>query len=279
VPKPKNALQAKGKRLREQIAGASEAKPAKDGFLELLEDAENELGWGMVWARPGLSTRMRAALALVMVASVGRESDVKAHARMCIRQGWSVEEIGEILLHMLVYAGLCRTRMAFEAASEAFAALGVPVPAVEGGQGSDVADDEAARLLLAERIEAGRRVRGELFGAEFVDRLIGGPDPFMDIFNDVTHAYAFASVWKREGLDLRSRILVALAIAAVTGQLGGVKRHVRSAVTAGIPSAEIGEVLLQAYVYGGAPVSVGSFNTAKEIFREMGVDEKSAAAG
>lgn len=270
-----NLLSAKGRYLRKEVTGEENPSRAGDSFLGILQEAEDEFAWGMVWARPTLAPRLRAALALVMVAAVGRESDVKECVRICLRQGWSATEIGEILLHMLVYTGICKSRMAFDAAHQVFTELGSELPSSREAQpsadGADP-DDKKAEEFFQKKVVAGRRIRGELFGEEFVDNLLGGPDPFMDIFNDVTHAYAFGTIWARGGLDKNTRVLLTLAIAAVTGQHGGIKRHVRSAVTAGISQAEIGEVLLQAYVYGGAPASVGSFNTAKEIFREMRVD-------
>jgi alkylhydroperoxidase/carboxymuconolactone decarboxylase family protein YurZ len=43
------------------------------------------------------------------------------HVKTCLRAGWTRREIGEILLHVYVYAGVYACLSAFNAARKAFA--------------------------------------------------------------------------------------------------------------------------------------------------------------
>lgn len=264
-----NSLGRRGQKVRRKIEGDAVVDQAlkADAFMALLEDATHEWGFGMIWARPGLDLKMRAAAGLTMIACHGMREDIKSHVRLCLRQGWTPMEIGEILLHFLVYAGFPKTRISFSAAHEVFVEQGVPLPQSESAQDVGSPDADAQYATMAAE---GRRIRNELFGGEFVSQLIGAAkDPFMDIFNDATHAWAFGVVWTRPALDVRTRTLLTLAAAAASGAIGGVNRHVRSAITAGVSPQEIGEIFLQAYYYSGAPGVSGSFLMARDVMRDM----------
>jgi alkylhydroperoxidase/carboxymuconolactone decarboxylase family protein YurZ len=254
-------LREHGRTIRTAITGLTEGPP--DAFMGLLEDAADEIGWGLIWARRGLEPRERAALGLAMTATKGQPESVCEHVRLCIQQAWEPMEIGEILLHVLIYTGLPTIRVAFKAAHEVFHELGVALPPyAKGSDGGAMALSEAVVLLE----EAGLQRRREMFGDAFVDARIGQPDAFNNLFDRTTHAFALM-IFDRAALGTRLRILLALAATAATGQFGGVALHVRSATANGITISEIGEVLLQAYAYGGALASAGAFAAAREALK------------
>ena len=62
--------------------------------------------WGGVWSRPGLDRRMRSAITLAALISLRAENEVGMHVRAALRNGLTVEEINEILIHTAVYAGV-----------------------------------------------------------------------------------------------------------------------------------------------------------------------------
>jgi alkylhydroperoxidase/carboxymuconolactone decarboxylase family protein YurZ len=63
-------------------------------------------------------------LTLALLAALGHEHELAMHVRAAVRGGVSVDEIGEVLLHTAVYAGVPATNRALAIAREALAAEG-----------------------------------------------------------------------------------------------------------------------------------------------------------
>lgn len=124
MARAKSALARKGEVVRRKAHGNAhvDARYAEaDDFLRMFEDVTDEFCWGTVWARPGLNHRTRSSLSLAMAAAQNHTGAVKLHVKTCLRSGWSEKEIGEILLHVYVYAGVYPALSAFGIAKEAIA--------------------------------------------------------------------------------------------------------------------------------------------------------------
>jgi 4-carboxymuconolactone decarboxylase len=81
-------------------------------FQELI----TRYAWGEVWAREGLDRRTRSAITLALLTALGQERELALHVRAARRNGLSAEEIGEVLLHTAVYAGVPAANAAFAVA-------------------------------------------------------------------------------------------------------------------------------------------------------------------
>lgn len=118
----KSELGCKGEIVRRKVHGDAHVDRRyrdADEFLKMFEDVTDEFCWGTVWARPGLNHKVRAALSLASTAAQSQAGAVKLHVKTCLRTGWSKREIGEILLHVYVYAGVYASLSAFATAHEA----------------------------------------------------------------------------------------------------------------------------------------------------------------
>lgn len=62
--------------------------------------------WGAVWGREGLDRRTRSCVTLAVLAALRCEEELAMHVRAARRNGLSPAEIGEVLLHTAVYAGV-----------------------------------------------------------------------------------------------------------------------------------------------------------------------------
>src|SRR4051794_6570522 len=62
--------------------------------------------WGDVWTREGLDRRTRSALTVALLAALGHHDELALHVRAARRNGLTDDEIGEVLLHTAVYAGV-----------------------------------------------------------------------------------------------------------------------------------------------------------------------------
>ena len=75
-------------------------------------------------------------------------------------------------------------------------------------------------------------------------------------------------VWTREGLDLRTRSLVTVAMLAATGRPRGLRLNIQMALRNGATPDEIRETLLQVAFYAGFPAAWEGLQMADEIFKE-----------
>ena len=67
-----------------------------------------------VWTRDGLDRRTRSAITLAVLTALGpRAASSRMHVRAARRNGLTPEEIGEVLLHTAVYAGVPAANAAF----------------------------------------------------------------------------------------------------------------------------------------------------------------------
>jgi len=108
-----------GMKVRREVLGDEHVDRAVERTTPLtapFQDFITRYAWGGVWARPGLDRRMRSAITLAVLAALGREHELEMHVRAGVDNGLSHEEIGEVLLHTAVYAGVPAANAAFAVA-------------------------------------------------------------------------------------------------------------------------------------------------------------------
>lgn len=88
------------------LSNASKSPLAEFDFLDSVQRLATEMGWGAIWTRPGLSLKTRSFMNLGMLLALGKSHELGVHVRGAVRNGCTVEEIREALLHASVYAGL-----------------------------------------------------------------------------------------------------------------------------------------------------------------------------
>jgi 4-carboxymuconolactone decarboxylase len=82
-------------------------------FTAPFQDFITRYAWGSVWTREGLDRRTRSAVTLSVLAALGRENEIEMHVRGALRNGLTAAEIGEVLLHTSIYAGVPAANAAF----------------------------------------------------------------------------------------------------------------------------------------------------------------------
>ena len=82
-------------------------------FTAPFQDFITRYAWGSVWTRPGLERRTRSAVTLAVLTALGRENEIAMHVRGALRNGMTPEEIGEVLLHTAIYAGVPAANAAY----------------------------------------------------------------------------------------------------------------------------------------------------------------------
>src|ERR1700755_113959 len=100
---------AAGMRVRREVLGDAHVDRALEratSFTAPFQEFITRYAWGDVWTREGLDRRTRSAITLALLAALGHERELALHVRAARRNGLSAEEIGEVLLHTAVYAGV-----------------------------------------------------------------------------------------------------------------------------------------------------------------------------
>jgi 4-carboxymuconolactone decarboxylase len=118
-------LHKKGSEIRRQLMGdAMVEKMATsvydDPMMKKFGDYSREAVFGMLWSRPGIDLKTRALICVVSDTATARWPELAIHLRMARRQGWSEDELSEVLLHLSGYIGLPSVREAMLTAKEVF---------------------------------------------------------------------------------------------------------------------------------------------------------------
>jgi 4-carboxymuconolactone decarboxylase len=116
----------RGREVRRRLLGdayveTSDRTTYDDPMMRKFLDLATETAFGTIWTRPGLDLKTRTLVCVVSDAATGREPELAIHLRMALRQGWTQEELTEVLLHLSAYVGLPIIREALLAAKKVFA--------------------------------------------------------------------------------------------------------------------------------------------------------------
>ncbi len=113
--------------------------------------------------------------------------------------------------------------------------------------------------------KTGLDMRRQVMGDAFVDRALGNATEFTQPLQDFVNEHAWGSVWRREGLPLKTRSLITLAALTALKCPQELKGHVRGALNNGCTVEEIREALLHCAVYAGVPAAIDAFRAAQEV--------------
>lgn len=122
----------------------------------------------------------------------------------------------------------------------------------------------------------GTVVRKAVLGNSHVENAERSKTSFNEEFQDLITRYAWGEIWTRPGLPRQTRSLLTIALMVALNRPDEFRLHVRAALTNGVSSEEIKEVLLQCAIYCGVPAANSAFHLAQEVLDElMNVSEES----
>lgn len=91
-----------------------------DPITEKFVDYAIEAVWGLLWSRPGLDMKTRSLISVVTTATQARYTELDMYLRIALRQGWTEDELSEVLLQLAGYVGLPAIREAMITAKDVF---------------------------------------------------------------------------------------------------------------------------------------------------------------
>ena len=121
-----SALYKKGEAIRRKLRGDADFERNKreydaDPIMKKFIDVATETVFGALWSRPGLDLKTRTLICVVSDASTGRYPELDIHLRLALKQGWTEDELTEVLLHLSGYVGVPLIREAMLVAKDVFA--------------------------------------------------------------------------------------------------------------------------------------------------------------
>lgn len=124
----KSELWEKGDALRRSMYGEEAVERANNGvyadpLMKKFLDVATESVFGGLWSRPGLDLKTRTLVVVVSDVATGREQELAIHIRFAMNQGWTEEELTEVMLQLSGYVGVPLTRGAMLVAKDVFAEL------------------------------------------------------------------------------------------------------------------------------------------------------------
>lgn len=122
----RSELYKKGEAIRRKLRGDAEYEKnmkeyAADPHTQKFIDLATETVFGALWARPTLDLKLRSLICCITDATMGRHDEFDIHLRFALKQGWTEDELIEVLLHMSGYIGVPLIREAIYCAKEVFA--------------------------------------------------------------------------------------------------------------------------------------------------------------
>ena len=110
-----------GMRVRREVLGDDHvdgAESAKAEFDSDFQDLITRYAWAEIWTRPGLDRHTRSLLTIAITIALKRDDELRMHLGAALRNGVTVSEIKEVLMHCAIYCGLPAANGAFHIAKE-----------------------------------------------------------------------------------------------------------------------------------------------------------------
>lgn len=116
-----NPKYQQGMAVRREVMGdefVDRALNSASDFTQPMQELASSNAWGEVWVREGISKKTRSLVTIATLAALKASNELKGHVRGALRNGCTVQEIQEVLLHSAVYCGMPSGLEAFRAADE-----------------------------------------------------------------------------------------------------------------------------------------------------------------
>ena len=136
--------------------------------------------------------------------------------------------------------------------------------------------DKVAKNHRSAAFQDGLAIRSQVLGPDYVQRAFEGADELSLPFQELATEFAWGSVWTREGLTLRERSLMTMAMCIALNRPRELQIHLRGALRNGVEPELLPEILLQAFLYCGGPATIDAMHAIREAMPDLQKDIKPA---
>jgi 4-carboxymuconolactone decarboxylase len=255
-PQSRDELRHLGAEVLSRLGHGTNPPRNRPLYLASVEGMEHYTGealWGSVWARPGLTLRVRVLVTVSILATLQRSPQLRTYLNSALNAGLDPGEVREALIQCSAFAGFPVTVNALELFRDVIEARGT---SVEGGEYTEVG--------LHELTARGGGLQERLFGAAST---AGGQDRLeaWDVLDGLERGFVFGELFHRTGLDLPTRAVCALASVVALRLPNEQRAWVAGCLNAGDDPEAIGEVVLQSAYYAGFPAASAAMRIVHEV--------------
>lgn len=122
---------------------------------------------------------------------------------------------------------------------------------------------------MKDRYTIGMKTRRAVLGDAHVDRAEAAKDDFDTSFQSMITESAWGTVWASDGISLRERSMLTLALLAATGNFDEIPMHIRATANTGATKTDVMEAFQHVAIYAGVPRANHAIKLAKATFEEM----------
>lgn len=212
----------------------------------------NELVYGDVWDRPGLSQRDKSMLTCAVLIALNRAPFLGFHARRALDNGLTARELSEIVTQLALYCG-------WPMASAAVTEL-APIYAERGIKAEDVGPLDQPPLETNPEMEERRKA--------VLQDSIGVVSPALAKYSNEV---LFGDLWLHPELAPRDRSMVTLAAIWAMGLEPLLDYQFARALDNGVTPEDISEALAFCAFYIGWPRAMAAAMVARKVLGERGL--------
>ena len=226
--------------------------PDKD-FMDILQ----KYIFGEVFTIGDLDIKTRELLTVTSLTVMQTLPQLKAHINGALNAGNTPIEIRETIYQCAPFIGFPKTRNAISVFNEVIKERGL-----EKELKSTKTTNEN------DRYKRGYDVQNPMYGDEIEKNMSGLPNNMgKDVSRFLTEV-CFGDFYTREGLDLKTRELMTIAILTTMGNTGVLKSHIKGNLKAGNSIETITAAIIQVMPYIGFPNSFAALKVVKDIVEE-----------
>ncbi len=220
------------------------------GYRDLID----EMAYHGVWARDGLAPTDRILVTLATLCLTPTDAALRRAVEGALDLGLDARSILEVFVQAGLYGGFPLTEAATVVADGVFTDRGVPIP--DGPPRDDP---------LEELDDRGQRIMAALHGARSASGYAAPDNPATAGLYGAAIRYGYGEIWARPGLDLRQRMLVAIACFVVLGLDSQLEKFAQSATNVGLDRSAVIEAIMQTAPYGGYPKALNALSILGDL--------------
>lgn len=122
---------------------------------------------------------------------------------------------------------------------------------------------------MTDRMSDGMKTRRTVLGDAHVDRAEAAKTEFDEPFQTLITEGAWGTVWSSDGISLRERSMLTLALLAATGNFEEIPMHIRATARTGASKRDVQEAFQHVAIYAGVPRANHALKLAKQTYSEM----------
>ncbi|MHA7679168.1 carboxymuconolactone decarboxylase family protein [Cupriavidus sp. PET2-C1] len=134
------------------------------------------------------------------------------------------------------------------------------------------AQQDPAAYTQTPAFEAGRQVRSEVMGEQYVQRAFDAAQQQGDVgLQQLVTEFAWGTVWTRDGLDRKQRSLATVSMLIALNRPQELAGHLRGALANGVTPQELRELVVHSAVYCGFPAALDAGRKLAEVLEAANV--------